>query len=339
MLQPSIFNPNAESTGDKIWNGETTNLMLLNNNRFKWAHQMYKKMREDFWIPQRIDLTADIVDYNEITNSEKTAFNGVLAYLIYLDSIQETMLPNIGQTMTSPDVRHCIAEQCYFEGIHSESYKYIVESLLPIERQDEIYDFWRTDKTLESRCKNVLTYYQNYIDSRSDEDYFYALFADFLLEGIYFYNGFQLFYTFAARQRMNSVADIIKLIQRDEQSHVRLFQKLITEASQEFTYSENKLYEMVDDAVSHEIEWTNHITGNDVLGISDKSTEQYTKYLADIRLRSIGLNPIYSINKSPYSHLEKIADIGSDASTKANFFETTTTSYNMSTAIGGWDGI
>lgn len=338
MLQTPIFNPKAQSTGDKIWNGETTNLMLLNNSQFKWAHQMYRKMREDFWIPQRIDLTSDVVDYNELTESEKKAFNGILSYLIYLDSTQETMLPNIGGVMTAPDVRHCISEQCYFEGIHSESYKYIVESLLPVERQDEIFDFWRTDKTLKARCEFILKYYQNYLDTRKDEDYFYALFADYLLEGLYFYNGFQYFYTLSSRQRMNGVADIIKLIQRDEQSHVRLFQKLITEASKEFVYSEDKLTEMVTNAVDQEIDWTNHITGNDVLGITESSTEQYTKYLADLRLKAIGLNPIYSVNQSPYKHLEKIADVGSEASTKANFFETTVTSYNMASALDGWDG-
>lgn len=336
MQSTLIFNPEAKSTGDKIWNGETTNLMLLNNNEYKWAHQMYKKMREDFWIPQRTDLTGDVTDYNELTDSEKKAFNGILSYLIYLDSIQETMLPNIGQVMTAPDVRHCINEQCYFEGIHSESYKYIVESLLPVERQDEIYDFWRTDKTLSKRCQFVLQYYQNYLDSRSNEDYFYCLFADYLLEGLYFYNGFIYFYTLSSRQRMNGVADIIKLINRDEENHVRLFRKLITEASSEFTFSNDKLYEMVNDAVNQEINWTLHITDDDILGINEQSTQNYTKYLADKRIKSIGLNPIYNVNINPYKHLEGIADIGSEAGTKTNFFESQVTSYNMSTVVDGW---
>lgn len=339
MQATLIFNPQADDTKAKIWNGETTNLMLLNDGRFKWAHQMYKKMRDDFWIPQRTDLTADVNDYNELITAEKTAFNGVLAYLIYLDSIQETMLPNIGEVMTAPDVRHCIAEQCYFEGIHSESYKYIVESLLPVERQTEIYDFWRTDKTLNERCNFILRYYQDYLDSQKDEDYFYALFADYLLEGLYFYNGFQLFYTYSSRQMMNGCADIIKLINRDEASHVRLFQRLISEAANEFTFSEEKLYEMVDAAVNQEIDWTNHITGNDILGISEASTTQYTKYLADLRLKAVGLKPLYDVTVNPYKHLEGIADISSDGHTKANFFETQVSSYNMSSAIAGWDEI
>ncbi len=116
--------------------------------------------------------------------------------------------------MTAPAVRHCVAQQCFFEGIHSESYKIIVESLLPIEERNLIYDFWRTDKTLGDRCNYILSHYQRYLDSRSDEDYFYALFADYLLEGLYFYNGFVLFFVLCSRQLMGGTADIIKLINR-----------------------------------------------------------------------------------------------------------------------------
>lgn len=332
-----IFDPTALDTGDKTWNGKTTGMMLLNNSKFKWAHSMYKKMRDDFWIPARTDLTGE--NYSDLTSSEQNAFNGILSYLIYLDSIQESFLPALGSTMTSPDVRHLIGTQVFYEGIHSESYKYIVESLLPVEKQDIIYDFWRKDPHLAKRCQFILGYYQDHLDSGTEESYLYALFADYLLEGLYFYNGFQFFFTLSSRQLMNGCADIIKLINRDESTHVRLFQRLVTEGMNEFSHSKDKLMEMVNNAVQQEIEWTNHITNNDILGISETSTEQYTKYIADLRLKAIGLEPIYGVSKNPYKHLEGIADVSNEGSTKSNFFETQVTQYNMSTALEGWDDI
>ncbi len=96
---------------------------------------------------------------------------------------------------------------------------------------------------------------------------------------------------------------------------------------------------MVDAAVTQEINWTSHITDGDVLGISEASTTQYTQYLADLRLRAIGLDPVYGVTKSPYKHLEGIADVGGDGSTKSNFFESQVTAYNMSVSVGGWDDI
>lgn len=339
MIKAPLFDPTATDDDIKLWNGETTNLMLL-DRPFPWALQLYNQMRELFWVPQKVDLTGDINDYNNLLPGEKRAYNGILSYLIYLDSIQESMLPRIGDQMTSPAVRHCINAQCFFEGIHSESYKYIVEALLPVEQQGEIYDFWRTDKVLQERCKYIIGHYQKFLDTQSDEDYFYALFADYLLEGLYFYNGFASFYVLSTRQLMNGTADIIKYINKDELLHVRLFQKILGEASKTFTFSRDKLYEMVDEAVNQEFKWTGHIVGNDFLGITESSTELYTKYLADTRLKAIGLEPLYGQIINPYKHLERVADVegdGSGSGTKSNFFETTVTSYQMSSAIGGWD--
>lgn len=128
----------------------------------------------------------------------------------------------------------------------------------------------------------------------------------------------------------------------DELGHIRLFQRLIPEAMAIFPHSTDKLYQMVDEAVNHEINWTNHICDNEVLGITEDSSRQYSQYLGNLRLKTIGLNPIYTgedCQKSPYSHLEKMGDTGKDGSTKANFFEATVTGYNTATAIAGWDEI
>lgn len=339
MQAPPIFDITATDNDLKIWNGSTTNLMNLDRNPYKWADQLYKQMREKFWIPARIDLSADINCFNQLTNPERRAYNGVLSYLTYLDSVQETMLPQIGQVMSAPAVRHCISGQVYFEGIHNEAYKIMIETIYPETERDSIYYLWESDKILAKRCQLITSYYQAYCNDKTEENYLYALFADYLLEGIYFYNGFALFYTLSSRQLMQGTADIITLINRDELDHVRLFSKLLTEAFKEFPHSKDKLLEMIDSAVHQEIEWTQHICGDDILGIPPQAPVGYTKYLADLRLRAIGMEPIYNQVKNPYEHLEKVADTGKDAHVKSNFFESTVSSYNMSTALDGWDDI
>jgi ribonucleoside-diphosphate reductase beta chain len=139
---------------------------------------------------------------------------------------------------------------------------------------------------------------------------------------------------------MPGSADIFKMINRDELSHVRLFQKLIPEAMKVFPHSVDRIYEMFDLAVQHECRWTNHIIGDKILGITESSTEQYTKYLANLRLKAIGLQPLYSedmYSKSPYRHLERFSDTKSAGHTKANFFEASVTSYVMSSGVSGWE--
>ena len=103
-------------------------------------------------------------------------------------------------------------------------------------------------------------------------------------------------------------------------------------------FSEELIYEMFDTAVKQEIEWTNHIIGDDILGITRESTEKYTKWIANQRLRSLGMKELYEgFEVNPYKHLEKIADTEGSGEVKANFFESTVTSYNQSSAIEGWD--
>ena len=141
---------------------------------------------------------------------------------------------------------------------------------------------------------------------------------------------------------MPGSADIFKMINRDELSHVRLYQKLVPEAMGLFPHSVEQIYEMFDTAVKYECQWTNHIVGDSILGITNDSTDRYTKYLANMRLRSIGLKPLYSddkYKKSPYKHLENFSDTKKDGHTKANFFEAGVTSYVMSSGVSGWEEI
>ncbi len=337
-----IFNPlgNDSIENRQIWFGNTTNLVQLNDVRYSWAVGLYQQMRDNFWVPQKIDLTQDVTNYWNLTREERKAYDGILSYLTFLDSVQTCNIPHLKSSVTAPEISLCMAEQISQEGMHNQSYQYIIETIIPLERRNEVYDFWRTDKVLADRCKFIAMLYQKYIDNPSQENYFVSLLADYLLESLYFYNGFIYFYNLAARMLMPGSADIFKMINRDELSHVRLYQKLIPEAMRVFPHSVDQIYEMFAQAVEHECRWTNHIVGDNILGITEHSTKQYTKYLANIRLGAIGLEPLYKdvqYQKSPYSHLERFSDTKKSAHTKANFFEATVTSYVMSSGVSGWD--
>ncbi|MDN5305296.1 MAG: ribonucleoside-diphosphate reductase beta chain [Fusobacteriaceae bacterium] len=339
-----LFNPEGNDDIEKrrVINGTTTNLFNLNNVKYKWANKLYRTMMENFWIPEKVDLTMDVLDYKKLTKFEKRAYDGILSFLVFLDSIQTNNVPKISEVITAPEINLVLSIQTYQEAIHSQSYAYTIESIIPAEDRETIYEFWRDDKVLFDRIQFIAKIYQDYHDEQSIENFFKTLVADYLLEAIYFYNGFNFFYLLASRNLMPGTADIIRYINRDELSHVVLFQNIINDIKEENPeiFVDDIVYEMFDTAVKQEIEWTNHIIGDDVLGINKKSTEEYTKWLANQRLRSLGLKELYKgFDKNPYKHLEKIADTEGAGDTKANFFESTVTSYNQSSAVTGWDEI
>lgn len=337
-----VFNPNGNDATDHrtIWFGETTNLMQLNDVRYGWAVALYRQMRENFWIPEKVDITQDVTDYANLTTAERRAFDSILSYLTFLDSVQTCNVPHLKSSITAPEVALCMAEQVSQEAMHNQSYQYIIETVILSDRRSQVYQFWRRDRVLKQRCEFIAGLYQKYVDDPTPENYFVSLMADYLLEGMYFYNGFIFFYNLSSRMLMSGSADIFRMINRDELSHVRLYQKMIPEAMQVFPHSREQIYEMFAIAVEHESEWAGHIVGDDVLGITTTSTEHYTKYLANQRLKAIGLEPLFSdvkYKKSPYAHLERFSDTKKEASSKANFFEASVTSYVMSSSLEGWD--
>ena len=337
-----LFNPLGDDSliQRKIIKGDTTNLFNLNNVKYQWGNQLYRTMMGNFWIPEKIDLTQDKNDYSNLTEAEKEAYDGILSFLIFLDSIQTNNIPNISDYITAPEVNLVLSIQTFQEAIHSQSYQYIIESILPKETRNSIYDKWREDKVLFERNSYIAEIYQKFLETPNDENFARVIIADYLLEAIYFYNGFNFFYLLASRNRMMGTSDIIRLINRDELSHVVLFQNMLREIRNENPnfFDENIIYEMFKKAVEQEINWTNHIIGDRVLGVTKESTEAYTKWLANERLRSIGLKPLYDgFDRNPYKHLSKFADTEGEGNVKANFFEGTVTSYNMSSSVEGWD--
>ena len=265
-----------------------------------------------------------------------------MSFLVFLDSIQTNNLPNINEYITAPEVNLVLSIQTYQEAVHSQSYAYIIESIIPADKREDIYEKWRKDPVLLERNQYIAEIYQNFVENQTDKNFAKVLIANYLLEGVYFYNGFNFFYNLAARSLMIGTADEIKYINRDDQTHCVLFANIIKEiAAEDDTFFNNEeTYQMFEKAVEQEINWSNHIIGSNITGITPATIEQYTKYIANKRLKDIGLKPMYDgFNTNPYQQLENIADTNGSGSVKGNFFEANVSSYNQSTAIEGWDEI
>jgi ribonucleoside-diphosphate reductase beta chain len=65
-----------------------------------------------------------------------------------------------------------LAIQAFQEGIHSQSYATILESVVSSEEREEIYYFWRTNTVLLDRNKYIGSIYQDFVDSPTDKTFF-----------------------------------------------------------------------------------------------------------------------------------------------------------------------
>jgi len=342
MKQNLIFNPqgNDDTQIRTIIKGNTTGLFNLNNTKYNRANSLYTIMIGNFRVPEKVSgLNDDSICYKaELTDQERRAYDGILSFLIFLDSIQTVNLPHFSDYVTAPEVNLILAIQTFQEAIHSQSYATILESVVDSSKRDDIYYFRRENPILLERNQYIGQIYQDFIDNPNDKNFFRGLIWNFLLEGLYFYNGFAFFDTLADQQKMKATDRMINYIRRDELTHVTLFTHIIREIQHETPeiFDTQIIYDMFKNAVDQEIKRSQFILWNKIIGINDHTTEIYTKWLANNRLNLLWLDPLYpEITENPYKHLERLQDNNSE---KSNFFESTVTNYTQSSSMkGSWD--
>jgi ribonucleoside-diphosphate reductase beta chain len=335
-LEPRlIFNElGSDSAQDRtIVGGNSTGIANLNSVRYEWASKLVTIMLNNFWIPEKVSLSGSKVTLKELTEKEEEATKNTLSFLIALDSMQTAALPRLASYVTAPEVSAIYTIQEFQELIHSKSYQYILQELYPSLSREEIYNRWRTNPVLLKRNKLISRLYQDFIDNPTKESFKKALVADFILEGIYFYHGFQFFYLLQARTKLVEVASMIKYIENDEVTHLSFMVYQIKELFDLSKDSDDSrmIREAVMEAVDQEIEYGHTTYGDWILGMSFQSTEQYVKWLANQRAKLVGIPVIYpGFDRNPYAHL--------DAKKRENFFEkSAVTEYSNAAAVSGWD--
>lgn len=330
MNRKKIYNPESnESVNDrKIFGGNPTSIFELNKIKYQWAYQLWKTMLANTWFPEEVNMNQDKKDYNhKLTPEEKIGYDRALAQLIFMDSLQtNNLIDNVNPFITSPEINLVLVRQAYDESVHCASYAVMVESISS--NTDEIYELWRKDMMLKSKNDYIANVYEQLSKDPSDEALIKAFFANQILEGIYFYSGFSYFYTLARAGKMLGSSQMIRFIQRDEITHLNLFQNLINSVKKErpelFTNSLiEEVVEMFRKAVEIETSWGEYITQGSILGLTDDIIGNYIKYLADQRMKKVGLPTLYNVSH-PMKWVDQFSNLNNH---KTNFFEAKVTNY------------
>lgn len=336
MIKKMIFNENGQRGTESMINGNTTNLREWNRIKYSWANDFYRTMLNNFWIPEEISLNEDVKQFSYLTDGERNAFDKIISFLNFLDSIQSENLPNVSRYITASEVSSLLNIQTFQEEIHAQSYSYILDTVTNPITRDKIYDEWRKDENLLKRNKFIAGIYEKFNKEPETDNFLRVLMANYILEGIYFYSGFSFFYTLARQGKMTATSTIFKYINRDEITHLVLFQNIIKELKKEnphlFT---NKLdvefRNMMQTAVEHEIQWGQYVTNNQILGLNNELIDRYIKYISNLRLTAIGLEPLYpEVSEHPMEWIDSFSRLNN---TKTDFFEAKVTNYTKSAAF------
>lgn len=335
-----IFNEEGDIDLSKrrIINGNTTNLNDFNNVKYTWTSDWYRQAMNNFWIPEEINLNQDIKDYRNLNKAEKKAYDRILSFLTYLDSIQTANLPNLQTYITANEINLCLAIQTYQEAIHSQSYSYILDTICSPDERTRILYLWKEDDHLLKRNKFIGDQYNEFIKDDSEFNLMRVLIANYILEGIYFYSGFSFFYNLGRNGKMPGTVQEIRYINRDENTHLWLFRSMINDLKEErpdlFTDELKEFYlSLLKEGVEQEIAWGKYAIGDEIQGLNSQMIEDYIKYLGNLRAKGLGLGTIYEGYEDEPQSMKWVSEYSDPNQVKTDFFEGKVSAYSKSSVI------
>ena len=322
----------------KIINGDPSGMLQLLPYKYAFADGFFDKMYSNSWHPAEVNLNEDVAMWKskELTDSEREVFSRSLSFVSNLDTVQTYSLTHaISRQITAPEIQLLMIRQTFEETIHVLSYNRMIEILGM--SADDTYGRYRHDNELKAKLDNICESINEIMAEgfhtgtpETDQIYAEALVNNILLEGLFFYSSFLMFYSLARFNKMPNSARMIGLINRDEATHrdliIQVFNLLIKENPQIWTTEfQNKMIEKVKTAVTLEEQWGHSIISGGFLGTNPENISQYSQFLGDIILDGIGLPKQYNV-ANPFPWIDQFTQINQELGA---FFETNVNRYSQ----------
>ena len=325
----TVFNTSEVNTKKQpMFFGKPLGIQRYDNFKYPVFDKLTTQQLGYFWRPEEVSLQKDRGDYQTLGPEQKHIYTSNLKYQIMLDSVQGrapgmAFLPYC----SLPELEACMEVWGFMEMIHSRSYTYIIKNVYP--DASEVFDTIIKDERILERAQSVTESYDEFIRDAQEwatgsmwkpeskgspsvewtlkdlKRKLYRAVANVnILEGIRFYVSFACSFAFGELKLMEGSAKIISLIARDENQHLVLTQQILNnwkkgddpEMVNIMKEEEEWTYKMFDRAVNEEKKWADYLFKHGtMIGLNDKLLQQYVEWIANKRIKAIGLKPQYDI--------------------------------------------
>ena len=340
LTKIKLLNPEYPNKSTGIINGKSSGLLNWNDIAYPKMYELYQTLLSNFWKAQEINMQDDIKQWETLSDHEKDVFLRINTQLASLDSLQTPTMSQVMDYVTDSSFKAIFAVISQQEAVHNESYSYLLSSLIPIGEQNERFNQAKSDPIVQKRNQLILDAYEDFRQNPTPQRLFQLSVNSINLEGIYFYAGFAFFYHLARQQKMLKTSTMISYIQRDEMQHayfIAQFIRILLTENPPLHTNENidYIYQTIDKAVELEKEWARFILA-DIQGIDLDEFEKYVEYLANKRLRQLGLKNLYTERSNPMPWIQIFSDEMMN-DTKSDFFEQKSRTYSKVSQSNGFD--
>ena len=315
--------------------------------KYDWAWQKYLDGCANHWMPQEVNMNADIAlwkDPNGLTGDERLIVKRNLGFFSTADSlVANNLVLAIYRLVTNPECRQYILRQAFEEAIHTHAYQYCIESLAMDE--GEIFNMYHEIPSVAKKAAWGLKYTRSISDpnfktgtTETDQELLRNLIAFYCcLEGIFFYCGFTQILSMGRRNKMTGTSEQFQYILRDESMHLNFGIDMINQIKLEnpelwTDEMKEQATQMILQATQLEIEYARDTMPRGVLGMNAAMMEEYLEFIANRRLVQIGLPEQFDGVSNPFPWMSEIMDLRKEK----NFFETRVIEYQTGGALS-WD--
>jgi len=315
--------------------------------KYKWAWQKYLDACANHWMPQEINMNADIALWKSaggLTDEERTIIKRNLGFFSTADSlVANNLVLAVYRHITNPECRQYLLRQAFEEALHTHAYQYVVESLGMDE--GEVFNMYREIPAVARKAEWALPFTQHLSDPafrtgtpENDQKLLRELVAFYVIfEGIFFYVGFVQILSMGRRNKMTGTAEQFQYILRDESMHMNFGIDVINQIKIEnpHLWSEafqGELIGIIREAVDIEAQYAHDTMPRGVLGLNAPMFEGYLHFIANRRCAQIGLPEQYPGAANPFPWMSEVLDLNKEK----NFFETRVTEYQTGGALN-WD--
>ena len=315
--------------------------------KYDWAWQKYLDGCANHWMPQEINMTADVATWKStdgLSDDERRIIMRSLGYFSTADSlVANNLVLAIYRHITNPECRQYLLRQAFEEAIHTHAYQYCIESLGM--DTGEVFNMYREVPSVAKKAAWSLSHTHHLSDPsyhtgtlEADQTLLRNLIGFYAVtEGIFFYCGFTQILSMGRRNKMTGVAEQFQYILRDESMHLNFGIDVINQIKLENPHLWTEKFkqesiQMILEGTQLEIEYARDTMPRGVLGMNAAMMEEYLLYIANRRLSQLSLPEQFAGVQNPFPWMSEIMDLRKEK----NFFETRVTEYQVGGALS-WD--
>lgn len=302
--------------------------------RYPWAYEYWKKQQQVHWMPEEVPLGEDLKDWaTKLNDKERNLLTQIFRFFTQSDvEVNDNYMERYSRVFKPTEVKMMLASFSNMETIHIAAYALLLETIgMPDSEFTAFLEFQ------EMRDKH--DYMQKFgVETHADIARTLAMFGGFT-EGLQLFASFAMLMNFPRHNKMKGMGQIVSWSVRDESLHcegiVKLYHAFNKETGAVTKSVADDIVDCCKTVVGLEDKFIDlAFSAGEIQGMTPDDIKAYIRFIADWRLRQLGLPEVYQAKENPLPWLQSMLS----GVEHANFFEARSTEYSKAATKGQWHG-